>query len=247
VSYDARVTELARQLCPELPLPVVLESTPSTNDEARQLALQGAPHGTAVLAHTQRAGRGRLGRSWISPPGHNVCLSVVLRPTLPVERVPLLCLAAAVAVARVCGPAFRIKWPNDVVDSSLRKVAGILAEAEWASGAPRFVVLGIGVNVESAPADLPACSLALHGDLRPRERVAVETWRQTLQQIELVSTDPEQLLQSWRARSATLGAQIAVGGLVGRAVSIDGTGALLVDTGQSEPVRVLAGDVAMLS
>jgi BirA family biotin operon repressor/biotin-[acetyl-CoA-carboxylase] ligase len=245
--FTQRVAELAAELCPELPPPVVLDSTPSTNDEARQRALQGAPHGSAVLAHTQLAGRGRLGRSWVSPPGHNVALSLVVRPVLPVERVPLLCLAAAVAVARVCGPSFRIKWPNDVVDSELRKVSGILAEAEWAQGAPRFVVLGIGVNVDSAPDGMAACSLAQHGDQRPRELVAVQTWRETLRQIELVSSDPQRLLDDWRARSSTLGCRVSVGGLSGLAVDLDEGGALLLDTGQGEPVRVLAGDVAMIS
>lgn len=229
------------------PLPIVLDSTPSTNDEAKALALAGASHGTSVLADTQQAGRGRLGRSWVSPPGQNLYASLVLRPQMPAERVPLLCLGAAVAVAEVCGEGFRIKWPNDVVDTAHRKVAGILAEAEWSGGQPAFIVLGIGLNVGSHPDGLPATSLAAHGDRRSREELAAALLAETLRQVERVVSEPEALLQDWRARSATLGAKVAVGSVTGTAVGLDDSGALLVDTGEGMPTRILAGDVSMVS
>ena len=129
-----------------------LRSTSSTNDRARELAAAGAPHGTLVTAEAQTAGRGRQGRGWSAPAGRALLMSVVLR-----DEHPLLPLAAGVAVAAACGPAARLKWPNDVQLDG-RKVAGILTEARPQEG---WAVLGIGVNVAVRPEDLPA-------ELRPK-------------------------------------------------------------------------------
>ncbi len=123
-----------------------LRATTSTNDRARELAGAGAPHGTLVTADEQSAGRGRQGRAWSAPAGDALLMSVVVR-----EPLDLLPLAAAVAVAQVCGPAARIKWPNDVLIDD-RKVAGILAEGRPQEG---WAVVGIGVNVAVNVADLP--------------------------------------------------------------------------------------------
>jgi BirA family biotin operon repressor/biotin-[acetyl-CoA-carboxylase] ligase len=103
-----------------------------------------AVHGTVAVAEHQTAGRGRLGRVWVDEPGAGLAISIVLRPAAPVARWPELTLTAARAVAEAIGPDATIKDPNDVVVSG-RKVAGILAEAS------DRVVLGIGVNVGSAP------------------------------------------------------------------------------------------------
>jgi BirA family transcriptional regulator, biotin operon repressor / biotin---[acetyl-CoA-carboxylase] ligase len=116
------------------------EETPST----MRLLPADAPHGAVAFAEHQTEGRGRLGRVWIDEPGSGLALSIVLRPPPPLARWPELTLVAAAAVAGAIGPGATIKHPNDVLLDG-RKVAGILAEAG------DRVVLGIGVNVGSAP------------------------------------------------------------------------------------------------
>lgn len=124
----------------------------STNDRARELALQGCPHGTVVLADRQSGGRGRFGRVFHSPAGSGVYLSCVLRPGLPADRAVMLTCMAAVAVARameqVAPVQAQIKWVNDVYISG-RKACGILCEAgmDYENGRLQYAVAGIGVNV----------------------------------------------------------------------------------------------------
>lgn len=240
----ARIALLAQQRGLGI-APLVLGTVSSTNDVARMLAQEGAPHGTSVLSDDQRAGRGRLGRIWQAAPGECVCASIVLRPQLPPDRVPLLCLAAAVAAAGVCGPSYRIKWPNDVLDGAGRKIAGILAEADLASS-NRHVVLGIGLNVGGSPEGMQATSLSEAGDARSIDLVAVELLAEVLSAAALLERDLRQLLDLWRARSATLGARVSVGSARGLARDIDETGALLVETEAGGVERVLAGDVSMI-
>src|SRR6478736_6410742 len=113
---------------------VVVDSTASTNDDAKQAARDGAPSGSAFISDTQTGGRGRLGRSWHSPPGENLYASFVLRPSLSSSAAPLVTLAAGLAVADAIASlvperSVGLKWPNDVqIDD--RKLAGILTEAQ---------------------------------------------------------------------------------------------------------------------
>lgn len=134
------------------------ESVTSTNSLATQLACDGAADGTVVIAETQTKGRGRLGRPWISPPYCNLYLSAILRPSLPASAAPQITLVAGLAVAeavRQWAPGASIKWPNDVLIDG-RKVAGILTELKVDEGRVRFVILGIGVNLNSDAEDFPA-------------------------------------------------------------------------------------------
>lgn len=126
----------------------------STNIAARRLAQEGAPHGTTVVADRQTAGRGRLGRSFFSPGGAGVYLSMVLRPGLSAADTALVTPAAAVAttraILRAAGVPVGIKWVNDLYYAG-KKLCGILAEAPFGTdGKPEFVVIGIGVNVLDA-------------------------------------------------------------------------------------------------
>jgi BirA family biotin operon repressor/biotin-[acetyl-CoA-carboxylase] ligase len=137
-----------------------LERTDSTMREAAEWALRGAPHGAAVIAEEQSAGRGRLGRSFHSPPRANLYTSILLRPTPPGMLAPTLVLASGVAVAECVadwlGDTARVdlKWPNDVrIDR--RKTAGILVELTHSPSGPAFAVLGIGVNLNVDPATFP--------------------------------------------------------------------------------------------
>lgn len=162
-----------------------LPSCGSTNDEATRLGRAGAPEGTVVTAGQQTSGRGRQGRRWHSPPDENLYLSVLLRPQLPPQRAPLLCLCAGLALHEAVslsltelppgprpGPRLRLKWPNDLLGmatgaSGWSKLGGVLMELVCAGSAIDFVVVGIGCNVNSTdfPPELTATSLrSLAGD-----------------------------------------------------------------------------------
>jgi BirA family biotin operon repressor/biotin-[acetyl-CoA-carboxylase] ligase len=145
------------------------ETIGSTNDEAKHLARAGEPEGLVVWAREQHSARGRRGRSWASPPG-NLYMSLVLRPRCAPASAAQLGFVTALALGEALatlapGIDFRLKWPNDVLANG-KKLAGILLETEMASSdTVDFVVIGVGVNLISAPTDTPypATSLAMEG------------------------------------------------------------------------------------
>ena len=136
----------------------VYDCVDSTNTVAKTLARQGAVSGTAVTAGCQTAGRGRMGRSFSSPAGQGVYLSVIYRPQLPAERLPVFTAWAAVAVCRaverLCGARAEIKWTNDVLLHG-RKLCGILTESSVGLGGAEFIVVGAGVNLNRRKEDFP--------------------------------------------------------------------------------------------
>ncbi len=230
------------------------DSLPSTNDLAMRLTEIPVPEGTVIGAEEQTAGRGRWGRPWVSPRG-GIWLSVILRPGLPADRVPVVGLAAAVAAAQAIrettGLPARVKWPNDVLVHG-QKVVGILAEAtpraEW-------VVVGVGVNANIAQEALPhtpgypATSLqVLLG--RPVDRGSLI--RALLRGLDrgyelLGSAGVRAVLARWREMADTLGRRVQVempDTLVqGVAHDIDETGALLVRCDDGAVRKVIAGDL----
>ncbi len=137
---------------------LVKDLVDSTNNIAKALAVDGEPEGTVVTARSQTGGRGRTGRLWDSPEG-GLYLSIILRPDLPAQDLTLLtvlsCLPVAQAIEDVCQVVPRIKWPNDVRIGG-KKVAGILSEVCYRGGEPRFMVLGIGINLNTEPSTLNA-------------------------------------------------------------------------------------------
>ena len=139
---------------------ICLETTDSTNNYLKRLALEGAEDGTVAVADQQTAGRGRLGRTFQSPPGTGVYISFLLRPKVMPEKAINLTACAAVAICdavqAACGLRPQIKWTNDVLLSK-RKICGILTEmsVEGESGALQYIVVGIGVNVNQALEDFP--------------------------------------------------------------------------------------------
>ena len=148
---------LSGESCPIGGRIIQLKSVDSTNDYAWNLALEGAKHGLVVVADQQTGGRGRLGRSWLSPPGMNLAFSLVLRPSLPPWDIPLLSLVAAVALfssLKAEIPRLSIKWPNDLYCGD-RKLAGILSEMKLKGRETDFVIVGIGVNVNTMVDDWP--------------------------------------------------------------------------------------------
>ncbi|WP_135362777.1 biotin--[acetyl-CoA-carboxylase] ligase [Halosimplex halophilum] len=230
------------------------ESIPSTNARARDLAGEGAAD-VAVLADEQTGGRGRLDREWSSPSG-GVWLSLLVRPDVPATHAPAFTLAAAVAVARAAreaGVDARIKWPNDVVvpaedadgDGIERKLAGILTEMEGEADRVSWVVVGMGINANVDPADLPseARPATLSAEAGEVDR-RVFTQR-VLEEFDDLRGDLESVVPAWREHATTLGKRVRVdtpgGEVVGEAVDVTFPGTLVVDTGD-ERVTVTAGD-----
>ncbi|MCI0403198.1 MAG: biotin--[acetyl-CoA-carboxylase] ligase, partial [Acidobacteria bacterium] len=139
----------------------------STNNAALALAAAGEPHGALVLAEEQTAGRGRLGRSWYSEKASGIYLSLILRPQLAVQQAPLLTLVAGLAardaVVEATGLEVDIRWPNDLLVNG-KKFCGILTEMQAEGDRVRFVVVGIGVNVNHTriPAELEGIATSLN-------------------------------------------------------------------------------------
>lgn len=227
--------------------PRVEAEVDSTNRVARELASQGASHGQAVIALRQTAGRGRLGRSWLSSERGSLCLSIVLRPNLSPARLGTVALAAGVALAEACGPPARLKWPNDLVAPDRRKIAGILAEAELGAGRVRFLLLGIGINVADAPDRLPATHL---GALRPPPEPAVLAAALTeglLRWAAQAERDPDPVRDAWLRHDATLGQRVRVGERVGLATGLRADGGLELTDDLGQVSVVHAGDVELVA
>jgi BirA family biotin operon repressor/biotin-[acetyl-CoA-carboxylase] ligase len=232
-----------------------LVETGSTNDDAKRWASEGAPHGALVHTERQTRGRGRLGRAWLSPAGENLCLSLVLRPSLPPAAAPSLALATGLAVAEaverfVPMPAW-VKWPNDVRVGG-RKVAGVLIEGALRGTSLEYVVVGLGLNVRGVGAppglDVVATTLrALRGEDLPRGPVLAAV----LQALEarydtLFAHGLGALLPALGARCETLGQRVTVGTHTGTAASLRQDGALVLRGDDGTETAVYAGDVEEL-
>jgi len=212
------------------------ETIGSTNERARELAEEGAAHGTLVTAGEQTAGRGRQGRSWATPPGVAIAASLILR-----EFDELLPLRAGLAVADIAGPSALVKWPNDVwVDG--KKVAGILVEArEWA-------VLGIGVNVAVDVSALPPDAAGVAGTLGRDEAEVEPTLAELLSALEArLSEEKAATLTALRERDALLGKPVRWDGGEGLGAGIDDAGALLVHLPDGTTTALSAGEVTLTS
>ncbi|PLX95087.1 MAG: biotin--[acetyl-CoA-carboxylase] ligase [Desulfuromonas sp.] len=237
--------------------PCFVENIPSTNAYAAELAEKGGREGTVVLAEQQSAGKGRLGRHWTSPPGVNLYVSMVLRPSIPPRDAPQLTFLSSVAVARavkeVTGLEPKVKWPNDILIAG-KKVAGLLNEMSAETEGVHHVILGIGLNVnmtqEQFPEDLryPATSLALAaGRSFPRQALLVALLRHLDALYGLYQHEgAAPIVSAWESWFDLVGERIEVASdetFQGTVLGLAEDGALLVrrDNGCSE--RVLAGDV----
>jgi BirA family biotin operon repressor/biotin-[acetyl-CoA-carboxylase] ligase len=235
----------------------IFPTTDSTNRVALDMGRKGAPHGQAILAETQTAGRGRLGRVWNSPAGKGIYLSVILRPKLELAEVSKLTLAAAVAVAETLEDAgidgVRIKWPNDLlIGGKGRKICGILTEMVAEADRVECVILGIGINVNSAQVDLPpqATSLKLESgkDFDRNALTANLLSRLEVRLGQVTGAAWNKTRAAWNQRSAVKGKLIKVTtmnhSVQGIAQNIDPSGALIVKT-KSGLKRVLSGDIVL--
>jgi len=227
------------------------EVTGSTNAAAIELAEAGSPEWTLVSAAHQTEGRGRLGRSWTDVADHSLLCSLVLRPALPPARAGLLSLLAgacmAEAIRATAGRRVTCKWPNDLLLHE-DKVGGILLESAVQDGALRYVVVGIGVNLEAPDGVEGAGAIGDRVGLRELLTAFLVTFATAY------TTDdaslPERVRHAWLPVSATIGQVVraTTGGgheVTGRAVGIDDFGSLQLSTDQGE-VRVGFGEIEHL-
>ena len=229
------------------------EDAGSTNDIAMNAATSGAPEGLVVAANAQRLGRGRLGRSWASPPGGGLYVSVVLHPRH--DALPLVTIAAGVAIAEgieaASGLRAGVKWPNDIYVGT-RKLAGILAEA-GSSAAGEHVIVGFGINLHPSalPPDVASRATSIEGELgRPVDRglVLAECLAALAARYQALQRGaPGEVIGAWRLRAAPhLGRNVEWdgdgGAQRGIAHDIDARGALLVRV-NDQIVRVVSGEV----
>ena len=236
------------------------EELESTQQTAAELAARGALNGEVVIAERQTAGRGRMGRRWHSPPGVNFYGTFILRPEMPVAEAALLSLVAGIAVAEtmelVAPRIVALKWPNDVWLGG-RKAGGMIAEAVTDSRHRlACVLLGIGLNLNLAPEDIPVelrdrATSVMAATGRPCDRVelAGELFsRLEYRYMETLSGGFAALRPVWERYSALTGRQVTVvdgpSRIGGTVRGIDPDGALLLEA-EGRIVRVLAGDVSI--
>jgi BirA family biotin operon repressor/biotin-[acetyl-CoA-carboxylase] ligase len=237
------------------------ESTDSTQRHAMELARRGAAEGEVVIAEAQTGGRGRLGRSFFSPPWVSLYASIILRPRIPPSRAPQITLVAGLAVAEAveahAGARPGIKWPNDVWLGD-RKVSGILTEMEAEADRVLFVVSGIGVNLNVPKTGFPpelrttaTSILAATGRRVDRRQFAADLLA-SFERLydEFVTRGFAALRERWEARSLLTGRQVTVEGsgerATGRVIGIADDGSLRVRTAAGEVSRVVSGDVTLI-
>lgn len=241
----------------------------STNEKAHELAMAGAPEGTAVIAESQTSGKGRRGRVWFSPSGRNIYTSIILRPSISPEDAPKLTLVAAVALAEAIIESLKsfgvhstgIKWPNDILIDK-KKCAGILTEMKINSDGLVFVIIGIGINVNMDLCDIPtelktdATSLSIElGDTLSREGILqslyskIENWYKRY-----LSEGFLPIKERWEVLSAIKGAFVRAASSVdglhsyeeGEALGLDDEGELLIKKDDGTVIAVRTGDIAIL-
>ena len=238
-----------------------LEETGSTNDDLKKLARQGAPHGTVLIADRQSGGHGRMGRSFHSPGGVGIYISILLRPQCqPGELMHLTCATAVAmceAVEQAAGFRPGIKWTNDLVCGK-HKLGGILTELGFTSrGTVDYAIIGIGINCCQQQSDFPeeirsiAASLSMvTGREIDRAKVAASMMEALHRMDSMLLSRKQEILEQYRKDCITIGQEVSllrVGEPVrhGRAVDMDDEGALMVEFDDGHRETVNSGEVSV--
>ncbi|RXT13943.1 biotin--[acetyl-CoA-carboxylase] ligase [Ammoniphilus sp. CFH 90114] len=230
----------------------------STQHKAHGLAKEGAKEGTVVIADEQVGGKGRLGRVWHSPPGTGIALSILLRPQLELHRCPQLTLLAAVAIVEAIQeetnlPA-QIKWPNDVLLNG-KKICGILTELNAESDRINYLIIGIGINVNtpSFPEEIGqiATSLMLEKQAPIRRVKLVQNFLEKLERLyQLYLTEGfAPIKRRWESHAISIGKRVIIrqisGMMTGLALGIDDDGVLLVQKDDGNIEKVYSADIEL--
>lgn len=240
---------------------VYYKETDSTNIRAKALGAEGAAHGTLVVSEQQNAGRGRRGKSWVSPPGESVYMTLLLKPDIAIPNASMLTLVAAMAIARAVQTALddreacKIKWPNDIIVGG-KKICGILTEMSTEEDYINSIVIGMGINVNTASfapevAEV-ATSLRLETGRRfCRAQVIADAMAafEAYYDVFIQTQDLSGLLEEYNHMLINCGRQVRVVGSDGEwlavAEGITKSGALVVMDGQGNRREIIAGEVSV--
>ena len=233
----------------------------STNIRARMIAAEGAPEGSVVVAEEQLQGKGRRGRVWFSPAGEGIYCSVILRPRIPPYDAPQLVLASAVAAAETLlghtALPVAIKWPNDILVSG-RKIAGILTEMSVDMDRIDYVIIGLGLNVNTPAENLPpeiagiATSLRAETGQTISRAALLRTYLEKLEGLYALFQERnfEPIRERWLDLAKIIGRQVKIAGVEttyeGEVVDIDPNGFLILKSADGTTQRILAGDVSLI-
>lgn len=236
----------------------VRQSAGSTNTIAKEMAAKGAKEGTVILALEQTQGRGRMGRSFYSPKGSGIYLSIILRPRLSIDDSLLITTSAAVAVAqaieKIANVQAQIKWVNDIYVAD-KKVCGILTEAtlDFESGGLEYAVVGIGINIATSifPDDIRSIAGSIFSDKpkdRPVSSILVAELLNNISEMTPHITDMS-YLDEYRRRSFLIGRNILVlrgnDAIPAKAVDIDERARLVVEYENHTREALLSGEVSV--
>ena len=239
---------------------IYLKETDSTNTRAKELAAQGAPEGTLIIAEKQTKGRGRRGRSWFSPPGGGIYCSLILRPTMQPGETPRITLMTAVVLAEtllsMMKLKLRIKWPNDILVDG-KKLAGILTEISTEMDAVNYIIVGLGLNVNTQFGKFPseikgnATSILIeNGKQFPRVKLIQHYLKLYEQYYDMFKkNDFEPIMNRWRELADIIGKQIRVDVIgkthIGKVIDVDNDGVLILKDDQGKLQRIFSGDVTL--
>lgn len=230
--------------CPWRDTLLIYPQTGSTNNDLKKMAADGAPHGTVVVAQQQTAGRGRMGRTFLSPEG-GIYMSVLLRPSCKAEELLHLTCAVAVgvcdAIEKSCGSRPKVKWINDLIIDN-KKLGGILTELSLnADGTVNYAVVGIGINIGAVPAEVADMATALSADKDLVTAAIIDR----LSCMDLM--DRKALMHRYRRDCITLNQQVRVmqTGCTGIATRLTEDGSLVICRDDGTTVTVGTGEVSV--
>ncbi len=237
---------------------VAYDTVESTQKLAHEEASRGAPEGTIVIAEEQTAGKGQLGRAWHSPKGTGIWMSLIVRPAIPIPKAPQLTLLTAVAMAKAIESLLdvnvQIKWPNDLLIGG-KKMCGILIQLNAEFDRIHYLVIGMGINVNSVKSDFPpelheiATSLREASGLAIKRAALIKAFCQFFEKEydHFLAHGFDQVRSEWERYSISLGRYVVVrlhnATLEGRAVALDPEGALLVEDAQGQRHKVYSADL----
>ncbi len=234
----------------------VLETVNSTNSYAKDLAVNNGKHGTVVIANHQTSGRGRLGRDFFSPKDSGLYMSLVIRPDKIHITPSLLTVAAGVAVCRatisLTNKAPQIKWVNDIFLNG-KKICGILAESGTSTNLSSidYIIVGIGLNVNTAPEVFPGKLSDIAGSLFPKNITRSKIAAEIINEFEKItlSDNVETLIEEYKRYSLILGKKISFTKngetFTGIAVDINIEGNLVVELENGETITLKSGEVSL--
>jgi len=232
------------------------DTVDSTNEIVFKYGIEGKKQGLVVCAETQKKGKGRLGRAWISPKGKGIYMSFLLTPKIKLKDVAMLTILCAVAVndaiKKTTGLKTEIKWPNDIFFKE-KKLAGILTELSADTDQIKFVVIGIGINVNTSIKNLPENSTSIKHEIKAglsrvnliREvLLSFEKWYLASQEKGFSS-----VVLKWKKSCSTIGKKIIFCDIMsqakieGEAIGIDENGGLIIKTAQGRIIKKMSGDI----